>query len=156
MGNAITVEIKGLRELQDALRELPEKIAGLVLNGAVKEGAQVIEREAELRAPERTGALRRSIVATALKRPHEGHDATVIVRVRRSTKTQRLKRQKAGQPVDDAFYWRFVEFGTSKASARPFLRPAFEAKKAEAAGVIKQALRRRIEKEAAKLRKWTR
>jgi HK97 gp10 family phage protein len=31
----------------------------------------------------------------------------------------------------DAFYWWFVEFGTAKMGARPFMRPAFEAHKSE-------------------------
>lgn len=33
----------------------------------------------------------------------------------------------SGQPGGDTFYWRFLEFGTQKAKARPFMRPALEA-----------------------------
>ena len=51
----------------------------------------------------------------------------------------------------DAFYARFVEFGTVKMAARPFLRPAFEAKKGEAVDAIKVYLERRIPAEVAKL-----
>lgn len=29
-------------------------------------------------------------------------------------------------PGGDTFYWRFIEFGTSKMSARPFMRPALD------------------------------
>ncbi len=36
---------------------------------------------------------------------------------------------------DDPFYWRFLEFGTSKMAAQPFLRPAFEAQKMESVRV---------------------
>ena len=32
----------------------------------------------------------------------------------------------SGNPGGDTFYWRFVEFGTQKVSARPFMRPALE------------------------------
>ena len=42
----------------------------------------------------------------------------------------------------DAYYWRFVEFGTSKMGARPFMRPAFESSKDEA--LILQAENLRI------------
>ena len=51
----------------------------------------------------------------------------------------------------DAFYARFVEFGTVKMAARPFMRPAFEAKKGEAVDAIKAYLERRIPEEVAKL-----
>lgn len=32
----------------------------------------------------------------------------------------------SGNPGGDTFYWRFLEFGTEKSSARPFMRPAME------------------------------
>lgn len=32
----------------------------------------------------------------------------------------------SGNPGGDTFYWRFVEFGTEKTAARPFVRPALE------------------------------
>jgi HK97 gp10 family phage protein len=32
----------------------------------------------------------------------------------------------SGNPGGDTFYWRFVEFGTEKVRARPFMRPAME------------------------------
>lgn len=32
----------------------------------------------------------------------------------------------SGNPGGDTFYWRFVEFGTQKVRARPFMRPAIE------------------------------
>lgn len=32
----------------------------------------------------------------------------------------------SGNPGGDTFYWRFLEFGTENASARPFMRPAME------------------------------
>lgn len=41
------------------------------------------------------------------------------------------KRAKTGKSKD-GYCWRFVEFGTVKMAARPFLRPAFEAKKMDA------------------------
>jgi len=40
----------------------------------------------------------------------------------------------------DVYYWRFVEFGTAKMAARPFLRPAFEAQKQNALEVFQTVL----------------
>lgn len=35
-------------------------------------------------------------------------------------------KKSKGNPGGDTFYWRFVEFGTEKVAARPFMRPAME------------------------------
>lgn len=39
-------------------------------------------------------------------------------------------------PGGDTWYWRFVEFGTSKVAARPFMRPALAESIAEATAVF--------------------
>ena len=54
-------------------------------------------------------------------------------------------------PCQDAWYWRFVEFGTRKMAARPFLRPALESRRRQAVDAIKQRLTQRIEIEARAL-----
>lgn len=151
------VEVRGLRELSDALKALPKKLERRVLNAALMTGAREIAKEAQIRAPVDTGALRRNIRARP-GRPMDGHTASVIVNVRRLSSRQvaRLK-QKGGRSAanaQDPYWWLFQEFGTSKMTARPFLRPAFEARKVSAAFTIKDALKRRIEKEAEKLRGW--
>lgn len=149
------VEVRGLRELSDALKALPKKLERRVLKAALMTGAREIANEAKLRVPFRTGAVRRNIRARP-GRPDQGHNATVIVSVRKLTGRQISRLKAKGKRVDDPFHWRFVEFGTSKMPARPFMRPAFESKKVSAAHSIKDALKRRIEVEAAKLRRWAR
>lgn len=146
------IEVKGLRELQRALLELPKKLDRIVLNSALMSGARLIVADAKLRVPVRTGELRRNIRARTVK-PEGRHTATVIVGVRKLTKKQlfKLRKKKSRANASDPYYWRFVEMGTSKMSARPFLRPAFESKKVAAVDVFKTALFARIEKEAAKL-----
>lgn len=142
-----------------AMRELPKKLERRVLNAALMTGAREMEKEAKARVPVRTGGVRRNIRARP-GRPVGGAAATVIVGVRKLTKKQisklKAKGGRAAQNASDAYYWRFLEFGTSKMAARPFLRPAFESRKVEAAHMIKDALRKRIEAEALKLRKWSR
>ena len=51
------------------------------------------------------------------------------------------------------YYWRFVEFGTSKMPARPFLRPAFEGSRSGMWNVVKRETRRGINRAALRLRK---
>mgnify|MGYP000561918945 CR=1 FL=1 len=52
---------------------------------------------------------------------------------------------------NDPFYWSFLEFGTSKMAARPFMRPAFDTKKFVALKTIEGRMRREVAAETAKL-----
>lgn len=150
------VKIEGLDELAAALRELPGKVARAGLRASVYAGARVIQEEARLRAPVYTGpvseghpppgTLKRSIIMKQI-REESGDQAQVFyVLVRYGKKYQ--KQGKSGNLSQDAFYWRFVEFGTARQPARPFLRPAFEAKKMEAVQAIQDKLLERIEEAA--------
>lgn len=50
---------------------------------------------------------------------------------------------------DKAFYGRFLEFGTSRMAAKPFLRPAYEAMKKQAAEAARAVLLKRIRERRA-------
>jgi HK97 gp10 family phage protein len=158
----LTVQIHGLRELKAAMLELPRRTDRRLLNRSLMVGGRMIRDEARSRAPvlqepdprRARGAVRRAIQAGAV-RPR-GHAASVWVRVRPLTRSQvarfKARSGKAGaaNPLDPFFWW-FVEFGTSKMPARPFMRPAFEAKKQPAAAAIIADLRKRVLAEAEKL-----
>lgn len=154
---AENVRIDGLKELQDALKKLPEKIARNGLRTAVYAGAKTIRDEAKVRAPVYTGpvseghpppgTLARSIIMKQIPEESGMYRQTFYVTVRQGKKYR--KQGKKGNLSQDAFYWRFVELGTAKMSAHPFIRPAFESKKMEAVEAIKTRLAERIEEEAA-------
>lgn len=131
-----SIRIDGLKELEIRLKRLPQKVAGKALYSALMAGAEAIRKEAVSRAPEDTGKLKRNIVKRREKTRPE-LSASVVVGVRAK-----------GKKTDpqNAYYWRYFEFGTSKRPARPFLRPAFEAQKEEAVARIAAKLRQRIEK----------
>src|SRR5574337_1230655 len=74
---------------------------------------------------------------------------TFFVGVRKGKKYR--NQGKSGNLSMDAYYASWVEFGTSKMAARPFMRPGFEAKKNAAVEAIKDYLAKRIPEEAAKL-----
>lgn len=107
------------------------------------------------------GALKRAIRAVAI-RPSQ-YAAEAIVGVRKLSgrqvsafKGRQAKRRGAGKTtrrIDprDAYYWFFVEFGTAHTRARPFLRPAFEARKTVAVETAIGVFRDRIQKEMDKL-----
>jgi HK97 gp10 family phage protein len=78
-----------------------------------------------------------------------------IARIKRRQALQKAagKRVRVGGRYirGDAFYWPFVEFGTAKVRARPFLRPAFEARKERAVEASIKVFRERVQLEIAKL-----
>lgn len=151
--------ITGLKELQAALKELPDRIAKNVLRGAVNAGATLIKKEAANRAPVYTGpvsaghpppgTLKRSVYQKQIRDLSNKVKQTFYVGVRKGKEFR--KQGKSGNLSQDAYYARFVEFGTAKMPAKPFLRPAFEAKKEEATNAIKAYLEKRIPEEVAKL-----
>lgn len=161
MANLESVKIDGLDQLAQALRELPKRVARNGLRGAVYAGAKVIRDEAKLKAPVATaplgadqppqGTLKRSIIMKQVPELSSEQKQTFFVTVRHGKKYR--KQGKNGNLSQDAWYWRFVEFGTVKMTARPFLRPAFEGKKYEAVDAIKNRLAERIEQAVQELSK---
>ena len=158
MGDFAEVKVSGLKELNQALKQLPDRVAKNVLRGATSAGAAVIRKEARIKAPVYTGSvaeghpppgtLRRAIYQKQIAELSGLLKQVFYVGVRRG----KGQHDKKGRTLD-AWYWRFVEFGTAKMSAIPFLRPAFEAKKQEAVDAIKNYLAERIPREVEKLPK---
>lgn len=157
------MHVKGLRELQDALRGLPDKVATKHLRGAVLAGAKLIRDEAKAIAPVYTGkvedghpppgTLKRAISMGRSNRDRAPGKEVANVFVRQAKNGNVGQKNVKAYSKFDAYYWRFVEFGTSKMAARPFMRPAFEAKKEGAVEAIKQRLADGVEAEATALRK---
>lgn len=135
----VEMQVSGMRELQDALKRLPDKIARNALRSAVNAGAAVIRNEARARVPTRTGRLRKAIYQRQIRERSGAGTQTFYVGWRARGTKRSGKSQTHG-----AFYGRFVEFGTSRMAAKPFLRPAFEARKHDAVARIREKLRERI------------
>ncbi len=167
----VRVELKGLHLIEAAMRELPDRVSRKMLNDGLLLAARLVRDDAKQRAPRLEGddprwlrgQLRRSIRATRI-RPRE-YSAEVIVSVRRLSKRAlaRIKRRQlkaraegknvriGGRYSGDPFYWRFVEFGTARMRARPFLRPAFDAQKQKAVEAAIKFYRDQVQTELAKL-----
>ena len=159
MAKRETFKIEGLAELGKALRELPARVARNGLRVSVYAGAKVVRDEARARAPKAQqslgpnqpppGTLKRSVIMKHIPELSSLTRQTLFVTVRHGKKYR--KQGKKGNLSQDAWYWRFVEFGTQKMRAQPFLRPALEAKRREAGQAMKDRLSERIELEARKL-----
>lgn len=145
------MKLSGFKEMADAMRELGLRVAKNALRRAVSSGAAEIRNEAKSRAPVATGEMRRDIQIKRERDTKGEMSAKYSVFVRSGRKSRMSG--KARDVQKDSFYWRFVEFGTSKMPARPFIRPAFEAKKDAAVGVIGETLAAGIQKAAAEVAK---
>jgi HK97 gp10 family phage protein len=137
----IDVKVRGLAELKATLATLPQAMQNTAIKGMVAAGASVIRQEAILRAPAYAeqvpaghppaGTLKNAVYQSRLISDCTPSHEVWIVNVRKGKKFQAHK--KGGQTVNaDAYYATWVEYGTVKMSARPFMRPAFEAKKSAA------------------------
>ncbi len=143
---AETMQLKGFKELASALRELPQRVSRNALRAAVNAGATEIKKEARIQSPVDTGLLKKNLYQKQVREASGPNRQTFYVGVR-----QGVVRNKDGTKKDMPFYWKFMEFGTSKLPAAPFLRPAFESKKEDAVKRISEKLDERIQKYAVEL-----
>lgn len=151
--------VAGLSELSAALRELPQRIGRNVLRGTVAAGAAEVRTAVKTSAPVYTGdvaqghpppgTLKRAIYQKQIRELSDDQRQVFFVGVRQGKKFR--NQGKKGDKSQDAYYWRFVEFGTSKMAARPFLRPGFEASKMAAVERMKTYMAERIPREVEKL-----
>lgn len=126
------VTIVGLDDLQRRLRASDAALAR-ALGPGLQAGAQVVSRDAKKRVPVWTGKLQRSLGPGKVE--GSGKDQLIRVGIRpgfgspskgRSVKGQTRKEREAmpwnrGEP---RIYGPFVELGTRKMRARPYLVPA--------------------------------
>lgn len=116
------LDFSGQARIEEDLKLLTRAENDRVRRQGARAGAGVVRDEARRRAPKRSGKLSKNIVAVTAKVTEQSR-ATAGVRVR--------ERGKASDP-SNAFYWKFIELGTSKLPPAPFIRPAFDATEQQA------------------------
>ena len=149
--------IKGVDEVGRRLRALPPALGsrgGGPLRYALMQGAKVFVEGARGRVAVKSGQLRDNIVAKRERNPKskgvtERYDIGMKGGTRKLANTRRNRRTgRAGQIVRTAgkvFYGRFIELGTAKMPARPFLRPTIEAEQGRALEAFRAAFLRAVE-----------
>lgn len=139
----VTFQLVGAEHLHRgllAMAELYERQAHRVLKFGLRKAGQPVAEEMKRRldAVTRggTGETRDSIgVGAAPKRDLEDADAAVVV----------------GASKDRGYIARFLEFGTSKMSARPHATPAFDVSAQEALGVFVRESSKALKRAARKI-----
>ena len=145
-----TQQIRGFDDLAAKLREIPVALRKRVLRNALAAGGRLVRNEAQrsapvlsnaAAAPYRTpGTVKRAIAVRTSKISRRSGNVGVFVNVKpapgakyktRTTKLLGLKvksrtkvrdSQRGAKSKTDPFYWRFLEFGTAKMRAQPFLQ----------------------------------
>jgi HK97 gp10 family phage protein len=125
-----TISVTGFGELQEDFESLAKSMGNKIVQDAVMAGARVARDKTREKTPVRTGNLKKNITATRLKQSDTPGGATAGVRVKRSSRS-RGKKAGAAKANESPFYWKFIEQGTSKMAAAPFIRPAWDSNIAE-------------------------
>ena len=146
----ISAKVNGIPELKTALAGLVPKLRRQALRNALAAGARVVRDEARRRAPvlqptlrapyRKPGTVRKAVSVRTSKTARRAGDVGVFVNVRPAKRGQR-----GAKNPNDPFYWRFLEFGTKKMAARPFLQ-AGARKLADALEAFKRVIGPQIDK----------
>lgn len=146
----ISAKVSGIPELKAALAGLVPKLRRQALRNALAAGARVVRDEARRRAPvlqptlrapyRKPGTVRKAVVVRTSKVARRAGDVGMFVNVRPAKRGQR-----GAKSPNDPFYWRFLEFGTRKMEARPFLQAGAK-KLTDALAAFKKVIGPQIDK----------
>ena len=123
---SIGFRVEGLEHLESQFDRLAETSKKKVMMKALNAGIAPIKKEAKANAPVDKGVLKSQI---------------------RSKQMKYTEKPAVGIYVSGkAFYWYFIENGTSKMAAAPFLRPAVDSKYEEGVNKFKEKWKVEIDK----------
>ncbi|MGF6981424.1 HK97 gp10 family phage protein [Paraburkholderia atlantica] len=163
--NVTVTEVKGLKELGDFLKKLPQDMESKMLRGALMSASKPIMDKARENAREiserntsgyAVGILQEGIVRARVKPNRTVHAVRVDVKLRwmrgrnPTTFTSRSGRRIYKEYGQNPYYGRFLEFGTSRSAAQPWLKPAAEARHAQANHNMRRALTSQVTRYAKK------
>nr|WP_208461159.1 HK97-gp10 family putative phage morphogenesis protein [Clostridium botulinum] len=120
------MELDGMDNLIRKVEDMG-KAGTRIENKALKKAGELIVEEAKNNVPVKTEKLKKGLKVSGVRK--KGGNKFVLAGIQKGDNSK-------------IFYGKFLEFGTSKMKARPFMGPAYESKKNEAKEVIKDELRR--------------
>jgi HK97 gp10 family phage protein len=159
----IQVKVEGLAVLDKRLKALAEefgpKAAASPVRFALRKNAKKLQLSAQQHVHVDTGTLKQNIITSAERKPQDGRiEMRVTVRAKArayKSSSRTIRKGLVGleyQHYGPLFYARFLEFGTSKMPAYPFLRPAWDELKGALPELIRADLAAAIDKTLARLR----
>lgn len=124
---AAGIRLTGTKEIAKKLKAMDANLRKKAVDPSLRAGIKEFVEEAKAQAPVKTGKLRDSIKARKDGRSSTRGSTMYIAGV-----------------VKAAFYWIFIEYGTSRISAKPFMRPAWEASNKRAIDKTIDTLRKKL------------
>ena len=156
MADVLSVRLDGVEDLKAALIDASRQIRTRAVRNALREAGKVIQTAARAAAPvlkvptsrRNVGTVKKNILVRASKFARQAGDEGVYINVRGIRGKARVKKLGRGgaRNPNDPYYWQFLEFGTRKMAARPFLRPAATSKGPEAIRKFMDSVVPQIEK----------
>lgn len=131
--------IFGDQEVRKILEEIAPRHANNLMRATVHGVASTIAKKVKQAAPKDTGILRKGVKAKRRKSKPGFPISDVIIKSAKGRKS--------------AFYWRFVEYGTSgnnPQSARPFVSPIVNEEKSKFTATLKKQFGLKLEKALAR------
>ncbi|WP_373181213.1 HK97-gp10 family putative phage morphogenesis protein [Clostridium butyricum] len=121
------IELEGVDEILNKLQSIGVNV-GKLENKALKNAAEPVLEDAKATSAfnDRSGKLRKGLKITNVKKK-EGAKY-ILVGIDKSDNS-------------NIYYGKFIEFGTSKMSARPFMQPAYEKNKDNIKRTIAETLK---------------
>lgn len=137
MSTLVEFKVSGFDSLNEKLMQLKAEFAVKALAQAARKAFMPVLLAAKENVPIWSGALRDAIKITVTK-PKEG-DAVVVVGLFISSKSA----YDTGE-LPPSRRWHFIELGTAKLAAHPYLRPALDGKAPEVLDQLKTELAKSI------------
>jgi HK97 gp10 family phage protein len=128
-------QVEGFKELEEALLDLGEVGAEKTARAALRKAMEPVLAEAQRLVKKRTGLLYDALAITT--RGYNGKGAITGAIATAGLMIRSVKggikgvlphgtHNVRGRAPDPRRYWHLVEFGTSRTSPKPFIRPAFD------------------------------
>jgi len=162
-----TVKVEGLKELDRALAELPKAVARNTLRRVLKKAGEPIADKARQLAPVKSGKLRDSIIVSAklgTKAGQAEYAAAMEAGLGQTAALGAMRDARRAAKGSGSFaemhigpgrqpHAHLQEFGSVNNQPHPFMRPAWDAHKDEALGIVRRDLGEEIMKSAKRLAK---
>ena|ERR1035437_1025047 len=139
----LTVQVLGLKGVEDALAQAGPKLAKRALRKALRAGGEVMVDAAKGRAP----VLKQG---TPQRKPGELRDSIgMVVKLSPTEESGTVRigplRDKAKGKNSPGIWGSFVEFGSVHGAAQPFMRPGFDSSKEAALDKFTEVIRAGVE-----------
>src|SRR5690606_12363452 len=129
--------LHGIGFVRKQLKDFTPRESKAILRRTTAGIAADVRDKMRAAVPVRTRTLKKAIVSKRLRGSKDSVEAGVQITHGRSAK-------------HDAFYWRFVEFGTQHHAAQPFVTPDYEEMRVNYRKIFKREFLGQVKKQLAK------